>query len=283
MIVNQPKNISSVRIGSIDLFFRNDDVGGRHYLGRSHVEEYSSPFYRILHEELSPQFCFDIGANYGYTGLLLRKHFPYCKLTLVEPIPWLQEFINLNFEENQTQYDAFFSAIISLPNKTGISEFGINLKSSQDSRVIPQPGFEIIKTNIIGLNSLLKDIKFDQGVYIKIDTQGWEESIIKSGEEFLSTHQKWLIKTEFAPKWLESQGTRPTAFLSDLLSKFGVYEHRNRIPWNTGSLMEMLGRHLEPGCEKQFVEYVKSLDRDDKGWVDLILAPKSFLNRMKLI
>ena len=104
---------ASVAIGEITLTFRKADIGGTHYYGRGHFEEYLSAFYPILQKTISPELCVDVGANYGYTGLLMRRAFPSSRLVLIEPIPWLADFIRDNFAANGLTYDSFRSAIVS--------------------------------------------------------------------------------------------------------------------------------------------------------------------------
>jgi len=94
-----------VVIGEIALSYRERDGGGRHYLQRNHVEEYHSPLYPLLRQVLAPGLCLDIGANYGYTGLLMQRAFPDSRLVLVEPIPWLEGYIRYNFASNSRPMD----------------------------------------------------------------------------------------------------------------------------------------------------------------------------------
>ncbi|MEZ5897607.1 MAG: FkbM family methyltransferase [Parvularculaceae bacterium] len=264
--------IGSVLIEDIDLLFLNTDAGGTHYQGRGHRDEYKSPFYPALRRALSPEHCIDIGANYGFTGLLMRKAFPDCRLTLVEPVPALEQFIRVNFERNGVRFDNLLSAIVS--SEHGRSSFGVNTKSSQDSRVVAKPGWKVIETDVYTLDQLAGDARGDQGVYIKIDTQGWEEHVFGGGENFLARHGKWLIKSEFAPMWLESQGSKPESFLRYLLDRYCVYESLPRYRWGAKTLDAIIGEPLVAGCEEDFTNYVRKLTKNDRGWVDLFILPQ---------
>ncbi|WP_411035517.1 FkbM family methyltransferase [Shinella sp. BYT-45] len=266
-------NLASVTIGDITLTFRREDAGGTHYYGRSHFEEYHSPFYPILRTAISPEICIDVGANYGYTGLLMRRAFPKCALTLVEPIPWLAEFIHTNFAANGMKFDCFHSAIASNGSETGRSLFGLNEKGSQDSRVTPLKGWPVVETDVVTLDKITADVSESQGVYIKIDTQGWEEHVFAGGYEFLSRHPKWFIKTEFAPQWMDSQGSDPVNMLRDLTARYDVFESPGRQRWNSSTLEDILGTPLHSGCEFEFVDYVRKLAMHGRGWVDLYVLP----------
>lgn len=271
-----PEELGSVQIGDIALSYRKQDIGGTHYLGRVHFEEYLSRFYPLLRQALAPAVCIDIGANYGYTGLLMRRAFPGSHLSLVEPVPWLAEFIRHNFEANGQEFDQFHSAIVSTDTPEGRSSFGVNERSSQDSRVVAQPGWTVIETDVVTLDDLTRDVGSDQAVYIKIDTQGWEQRVFASGEAFLARHDNWFIKTEFAPKWLESQGTDPVALLKELIVRYSVHESAGRLRWNCSSLAEAIGTPLPPETAADFVNYVRNLGIRDSGWVDLFVLPQLF-------
>lgn len=217
--------VGSVRIDDILLEFRERDGGGRHYRGRTHFEEATSSFYSLLRNALSPRYCLDIGANYGFTGLLMHRAFPACHLTLVEPIPWLGEFIRHNFEVNGKGFDRFYPSVVgAVPGRT---TFEVNTNASQDSRVISQTGWDVIETETITLSDLAADIPSDQGVYIKIDTQGWEENVFLGAEAFLTRHPRWFVKTEFAPMWLESSREDGELLLYGAVRYYEVFHPRS--------------------------------------------------------
>jgi FkbM family methyltransferase len=267
------EDMSKVLIGDIALSYRQKDGGGRHYLGRGHSEEYLSRFYPVLREALAPEACIDIGANYGYTGLLMRRYFPQAHLTMVEPIPWLEGYVRYNFDQNLKEFDVFHSAICSVDTQGTRSSFGVWDVGTQDSRVIGQTGTRTIETDVVTLDGLATDLGAEQGVYIKIDTQGWEERVFASGAKFLDTHSKWFIKTEFAPQWLESQGTDAVALLRYLLERYAVHESVGRVGWSAQSLSDVIGPPVQRGNEHDFVNYIRNLALSDKGWIDLYILP----------
>lgn len=269
------QNLGSTQIGDFKFSFRNNDTGGVHYKQKLHIEEYFNPLYNLIRQKISPKICIDVGANYGLTGLIMRKQFPDSKLILIEPIPWLQNFINYNFAINHSSYDELHSKICSSKTSKFDVIFGVNDKCSQDSRVIPQIGSREIKTEAITLSDLLRGVGANEGVFIKIDTQGWEENVFKGGKSFLDQHSNWFIKTEFAPNWMLSQGSNPVGFLKWVISKFNVYESLGRVQWNSCSLREALGEPLKTGCEEEFTEYITNLANHNRGWVDLYVRPKN--------
>ena len=271
-ILNQ--NLDHAQIGDFKFYFRGNDIGGTHYKNKLHIEEYYNPLYRLIKKEISPKFCVDVGANYGLTGLIMRKQFPNSRIILIEPIPWIKDYIDYNFEVNNQSYNSFYSRICSFKTDSNEINFGVNEKSSQDSRVVAQPSHKEITTKSIALSDLLIDTKSTDGVYIKIDTQGWEQNVLKGAESFLDNHDRWFIKAEFGPMWLLSQGTNPEEFLEWLIDKFDVYESTGRIAWSSRRLRRSLGKRLKAGCAKEFTRYITNLDNNNRGWVDLYIMPK---------
>ena len=93
----------------------------------------------------------------------------------------------------------------------------------------------------------------------------------------LSRRNHWMLRCEFAPHWMESQGFSPVNELEWLCVNFKVFEAPLRTPWNS-RLEEVFKRPIE-ACEATcFVDYVKSLNHQCMGWVDLYLtSPNSEL------
>jgi hypothetical protein len=113
-----------------------------------------------------------------------------------------------------------------------------------------------------------------EGVFIKIDTQGYEAQVIEGLEPVLGKLPDWCIKIEFAPYWLESQGTVPLQFLQSLLARFEVVEFPERITYGTVSLASLFVNPLQAVEEAEFLDYVVSLNRNRSGWIDLLLRRK---------
>lgn len=268
-----------IRFGELTLYVKPSDMGGKHYHNRTHVEEYVSPAYRFIKANLNPDVCVDIGANYGFTAMLMKKAFPKAKLLLVEPIPWLEDYVRLNFKKNNLRFDRYYSAIASRNDSDEIATFGERVNSTQDSRVVPPPGAKVHETKVTSIDRLLAD-DARKPAYIKIDTQGWEESVFAGGEKYLRNSPKWLIKTEFGPHWLESQGTKSSEFLRELVSKYMVFECHDRIPWKMKRRVDFFGLPLKPGDVEGFTRYVRSLNRNDQGWVDLYVIPKKWYKEL---
>ncbi len=61
------------------------------------------------------------------------------------------------------------------------------------------------------LDDLFRDREISGKTFLKIDTQGHEKHVLAGFESTMRNRRDWLIKMEFAPKWLRSQGTEPAS------------------------------------------------------------------------
>lgn len=72
-----------------------------------------------------------------------------------------------------------------------------------------------VMSTSIDLISKEYNIEKESSVFIKIDTQGYEEEVLKGMKELLNTEQ-YCIVMEFAPYWLEEAGTHPDKFIREV-------------------------------------------------------------------
>ena len=90
----------------------------------------------------------------------------------------------------------------------------------------------------------------------------------------LERRSDWLIKMEFAPHWLRSQGTDPLELLRYLVGGYQIAEYPERIVYKTSGLASLFDQPLAATELEAFLQHVISLDRDGLGWVDLIARPQ---------
>lgn len=105
--------------------------------------------------------------------------------------------------------------------------FQVNNLLSVDSRVIGlTDNFQTLNLDQVSIDYLLKvnEISFQDSVFVKIDTQGFEKSVIYGAVNFLDNFSSYVIVMEFAPFWLEASGTNPVEFLSFLCDNYNVCE-----------------------------------------------------------
>jgi FkbM family methyltransferase len=262
-----------IKIKDISLIVDSSDDGGRAYAARSSHEEYVNPIYADIISYLDPHLVIDVGANYGFTGLIFAKRFRDAKIVLVEASPHLCTFIHRNFELNMMNNYEVINAICGrIDDSKGM--FFFNPSNSQDNRVIGLDGWKSIQAPMKSLSRIIEEIYISGNIFIKIDTQGFEERVFSGVEDFLSKHDNWLIKTEFAPYWLKSQGTDPLEFLRTLVTNYMVIEAPARSRFKRDNINRLFSEPLSINESEDFLSYIVSLNDNDLGWCDLLIKPK---------
>ena len=105
--------------------------------------------------------------------------------------------------------------------------------------------------------------------------QGFELHVLRGLEPWLLSRADWLLKMEFAPDWLRSQGTDPRSVLDHLQSRYDFIEFPERIPYGTPSTASLFAYPLQVCDHRAFIEYVVSLNKAGTGWVDLLVRPRA--------
>jgi FkbM family methyltransferase len=262
----------TINFGSFVLTINNRDRGGIQYRDPNYWAELTCPIYQEIVDKFQPTIFLDIGANYGFTSLVHLTKNPNCQLLLVEPSPLLIPYLKKNLQQNGYENFIIINAICS-EQETIDSQFSLNPYSSQDNRVIGLTGWKSIQVDSTTINHLLKDASLQDKIYIKIDTQGFEEKVFKGGAKFFNKNINWLIKTEFAPQWLKSQGTNPQKFLEHLIQQYMVIELPKRTRFKGDSLKSLIQYPLEIQECDRFIKYIESLAKGN-GWCDLLVFPR---------
>jgi len=239
-------------------------LGGAVYLSHDIYAGTNDKFYDYLSMRFPATVIIDIGANIGLSSLELNTVYPSAKKIVVEPNAQLLDLIKLNLDQNNvTNY-------IILNNLVGDEKCEVkwqkNEKFSVDSRVSGLIKDFIYETGQqITLNDLIENYaNGNDKIFIKIDTQGYEERIINGCLEYLLTNTNYLIKMEFAPFCLESQNTDAVVFLKNMIKYFDVVE-LPKMPFKVEPIEKIFDKKLNSDDVKDFVEYVKCLDREDRG------------------
>ncbi len=275
------KSDKTYMFDDVKLTIDSNDSGGKMYDGKSSYEELNNTLYNDIKKRFNPDAIIDIGANYGYTGIVFKKKFPNAHLTLVEPCPSLCEYIAMNIQQNKINEYEIINAICA--EKPDLDRnFALNPLGSQDNRVLGEnEGWKIIQATTVTLDKLLADANCEF-YFIKIDTQGYEKQVFEGGLKFLSSNSNWFIKTEFAPHWLKSQGTNPLDFLQFLIENFAVAELPLRPRFIGDSIKYLFKNRLNLSDIDRFVEYLQKHNKNRRGWCDLIVMPKDGMKRYEL-
>ena len=240
------------------------------YRQRSAFEEKASPLYRLICEEGFDTFV-DIGANVGFISIIARRACPGIRVIAVEPDPRLVKLIARNLTLNGVGDAEIINAIAGDADEPS-AEFSLNPNSTLDNRVIAQD-WPRIRLPMVRLDSVMRRLDGPGRTFLKIDTQGFEARVLHGLDPWLAEHREWMIKMEFAPDWLRSQGSDPKGLLKDLAGAFQVAELPGRIAYSTQRLSEFFATPLRPESSGRFVDYVVSLNRNGLGWVDLLVRP----------
>lgn len=240
------------------------------YEQRRVYEEKRSPLYPLLQAHGFSTFV-DVGANYGLISLLARRSAPSTRVVSIEADPRVAALISANFELNGIEPPTIVNAIVGDETLNEV-EFSLNPTSSLDNRVA-MPGWERRTVPMRTLDDILDELGVDGPTFYKIDTQGYELHVLRGAERSLSRGQ-WILKMEFAPDWLRSQGTDPLELLRYLVDRYEVAEAPARLAYKTRSFAALFDAPLVAAELAAFLHYVTGLDRNGRGWVDLVVRPR---------
>lgn len=263
----------ALQIGEVVLHVDMLDEGGISYDSRKSHEELTSRLYSLIEDSLHPSEVIDIGANYGFISLIASRYYPNASIVMVEPGGKLSRYIEKNMAANGVKNYTLFRAICGSEVKKEVT-FAINPFSSQDNRVVaPKKNWGKEVVEMVTLDGLGANVAAGAGLFIKIDVQGFEEQVFRGGEKMLARHKRWVIKSEFGPKWLKSQGTDPQALLDYLIGLYEVVELPGRISFNCRNLDEVFANPLRKEDSAAFLHYIASRDPEGTGWCDLLIRP----------
>ncbi len=241
------------------------------YKQRKTWEETSSLLYPLARQAGFECFL-DIGANHGMVGIIAAKN--GFEVLCIEADPRLIPAIEQHFADNGVAPVAVVNAIAGA-HDDAVTTFSFNPRGTLDNRV-DMPGWTKVPVPTVAAAELLASHGFHQRpLFIKIDTQGFEAQVLAGLAPVIERRDDWMIKMEFAPQWLESQGTAPLELLQSLVARFDVAECPERITWGTPTLAALFQAPLRASDAARFLAYVRNLNRDDLGWVDLLVRPRA--------
>lgn len=254
-------------------FYINPKSGGGVYYSQSFYEEFNNSLFKQIKAELKPKLILDIGANIGLYSCLFAKLFDSSEVLSFEPNESAHSLLVQNLSANNISNCKAYKKIVG--NEINQRSFQVNSEFDVDSRCSGLENFEEVLVDQITLDEILKNIDNLDLVFLKIDVQGYEPQIFDGGKDFFSRHEKFILKVEFAPHWLESQENDPILFLNYLVNNFKVIECID-YGFQTSSLSERFMKPINPDNVVDFVEYVARKNRDLKGHVDLLIVPRTF-------
>lgn len=241
------------------------------YQQRKSFEEKASLLYRFIADEGFAHFV-DIGANVGYISLLAHRAQPRLDIVALEADPRLAELIRRNFARHGLQAATVVNAIVGSEDQPAVP-FSLNPSSTLDNRVRVDK-WRQIQLPMRRTDTLLERLGVQGKTFFKIDTQGFEWQVLQGLEAWLMGHDDWVLKMEFAPDWLRSQGTDPAALLDYLQLRYEFAEYPERIAFGTPGMSALFAHPVRYRQQASFLAHVVSLNRAGRGWVDLIVRPR---------
>lgn len=209
----------------------------------------------------------------GFTALLQHQKNPQCHIIAVEPSPLLIPFLELNLKTNKcTNYKLVNTLCSDQITQTGFSP---NPISSQDNRVIGEEGWPSVVVPAVTIDSLMEKVTQEDFVYIKFDVQGFEQVVLRGAHDLLTRSSEWILRLEFALRWLRHQGADPTEFLRNLVTRYRVAEVPKRTRYKGYSLPAIYKNTLTLRDGASFTDYIQFLAKGD-GWCDLMVMPLGY-------
>jgi len=152
---------------------------------------------------LAPRTILDIGANEGQFVQLARKWAPNAKIYSFEPLPSAYRTLAHKF-----RYDALFRAE---PFALGDCEFTGTLYESAftpsssllrmgDHHLRAFPGTAYVAQHKVVVTTLDKWANaraLEEDIFVKIDVQGYEDKVIRGGEQTLKRTKMALVEVSF--------------------------------------------------------------------------------------
>lgn len=170
-----------------------------------HRKSCTAPRKKQLLELYGIQLILDVGANSGQFGLKMRNDLGFSgRIISFEPLS--KSFKELkSVSKNDPKWEVIHCAIGD-SNTTGKINITKNLVSSSLLKMLPKHIQAEPKSYTIGqetvevktLDSLMDDIRcFDDQVFLKIDTQGYESRVLRGAEKSLQRIHTLQIEMSF--------------------------------------------------------------------------------------
>ena len=168
----------------------------------------------------------DIGANTGQSAQLYRKLFPDAVIHSFEPLPDVYKTLT---EWAQSQGGMVNTCNIALGDFDGEVTINRHTDHSPSSSILPitQHGIDLypqteqqqsIRVPIRTLDSIASEMVFPKEILVKMDVQGFEESVIKGGKDVIQQALGCVLEVSLQPLY---QGQADFRRIYLLMSELG--------------------------------------------------------------
>jgi FkbM family methyltransferase len=152
---------------------------------------------------LNPLTIFDIGANAGESAIALHGLYPQARIYSFEPIPSCFQSL-VEKTKNIPNIQAFNLGLgdingeleFELNNFSAASSF-LSLSDSHKKLYDYATKTQIIKVNVDKLDNFIDQIEIKPPILIKIDVQGFEDKVIRGGEQVFKQTDVIIVETSF--------------------------------------------------------------------------------------
>ena len=170
----------------------------------------------------------DIGANIGSVSLPLAKMFNKSRIFAIEPTNFAFNKLvkNLNLNQNLKKNISLNQLFFSKKNKPEKVWSSWNLHKKKNKHKIHLGSLNIVKKkSYISLDNFIKVNKINKINFIKLDVDGHELDVLKSGENFLKNN-KPIIFIEIAPYLYPEFGYNCSELLNYIKKlNYSFYDH----------------------------------------------------------
>ena len=156
---------------------------------------------KILPKKDPPLIIIDIGANIGSVSLVIAKTFEESKVFAIEPTNYAYNKLSKNLSLNDDLKNRVFLRQLFITDKKKPKKVfsSWNFEKSNDKHEKHLGALKEIKQNsYIGLEKFIQNENLKKIDFIKLDVDGYELDVLKSGEKFLAEN-KPVIFIEIAP------------------------------------------------------------------------------------
>lgn len=177
-------NLQSLDIYDVQLKINKNNGDFYWYQQRNVFEERVSSLYNLIAKENFTHF-FDVGANYGYISVLVKRAKATIQVIAVEADPHLIPIIKENLALNGINDVTVINAIAAESCQEN-QLFSINPNSSLDNRV-NMPDWGKVQVSTLTLDKIINDYcNMQSKIFLKIDTQGFEQFVLSGAEKSLN-------------------------------------------------------------------------------------------------
>jgi len=166
---------------------------------------YDNGEYKLI-ETLNTEFqnVIDAGANIGdWSSYFLSKYPNTNKLIIVEPNPLLKEKLENRFSNNLQV--SIVNKALSFSKDSSILSFDQNKHSlgmvSMNSSKTFKKNYEIIKTELVTIDSILNDFSLDNIDFLKLDLEGFDYYALLGARKSLEKKKIKFIQFEITQSY----------------------------------------------------------------------------------